>query len=90
MTEYIIRLLIMVPLIGGIAYGCLWFWKKTQGGMLMNLSKQDRAVKVIDAIPMAQGTKLAVVEFAGRTLLLSSSRNGVTLIAEGDGDFANV
>jgi flagellar protein FliO/FliZ len=90
MTEYIVRLLIMVPLIGGIAYGCLWVWKKTQGGMLVNISKQHRAVKVIDAIPMAQGTKLAVVEFAGRTLLLSSSRNGVTLIAEGDGDFANV
>ena len=90
MTEYIIRLLIMVPLIGGIAYGCLWVWNKTQGGMLMNLSKQERAVKIVDAIPMAQGTKLAVVEFAGRTLLVSASRNGVTLIADGDGDFANV
>lgn len=90
MTEYIVRLLIMIPLIGGIAYGCLWFWKKTQGGMLMNLRAQERAVKVIDAIPMAQGTKLAVVEFGGRTLLVAASRNGVTLIAEGDGDFANV
>lgn len=90
MTEYILRLLIMVPLIGGIAYGCLWFWKKTQGGMLASLGKQERAVRIVDAIPMAQGTKLAVVEFAGRTLLVSASRNGVALIAEGDGDFANV
>ncbi|CAM3257385.1 Flagellar biogenesis protein FliO [Sphingomonas antarctica] len=89
MTEYIIRLLIMVPLIGAIAWGSLWLWKKTQGGMMMSLSKQERAVKIVDAIPMAQGTKLAVVEFAGRTLLVSASRNGITLIAEGNGDFAD-
>ena len=79
----------MVPLIGGIAWGSLWLWKKTQGGALA-FRAADRAVKIIDAIPMAQGTKLAVVEFAGRTLLVAASRNGVTLIAEGNGDFADV
>ena len=89
MTEYILRLLIMVPLIGGIAWGSLWVWKKTQGGALA-FRTAERAIRVVDAMPMAQGTKLAVVEFAGRTLLVSASRNGVMLIAEGDGDFANV
>ena len=30
MFEYILRLLILLPLVGGMAWGSLWLWKRVQ------------------------------------------------------------
>ena len=34
MFEYILRLLILLPLVGGMAWGSLWLWKRVQMGTL--------------------------------------------------------
>ena len=33
MFEYILRLLILLPLVGGMAWGSLWLWKRVQMGV---------------------------------------------------------
>lgn len=91
MFEYILRLLILLPLVGGMAWGSLWLWKKVQMGALQlpgQTAKRARAIEMIDVMPLGPGTKLTVVEFAGQRILLSVSRGTVTRLADNSqGDF---
>ncbi len=80
MTAYILKLLILVPLVGGMAFGALWLWRKAQPGMA--LGQRERLVKVVDAVPFGTTGRLAVVDFADKRLLLAVSRGGVHLISE--------
>ncbi len=88
MFEYILRLLILLPIVGGMAWGSLWLWKRVQMGVALGPQKQGRPVEMVGVLPLGPGTKLAVVEFAGQQILLSVSRNGVTRLADNSqGDF---
>jgi flagellar protein FliO/FliZ len=89
MFEYILRLLILLPLIGGMAWGSLWLWKRVQMGVpLVGGAAKVRAVEMVDVLPLGPGSKLAVVEFAGQRILVAVSRNGITRIADdAQGDF---
>ena len=80
MTAYILKLILLVPLVGGMAFGALWLWRKVQPGMAVG--QRDRLVKVVDAIPFGTTGRLAVVDFADKRLLLAVSRGGVQLISE--------
>lgn len=82
MTEYFLRLLFLIPLVGGLAFGALWLWRKAQPGMGGN-AQRERLVKVVDAVPLGTSGRLAVVEFEGKRMLLAVSRTGVTRV---DGD----
>lgn len=89
MLEYFLRLLILLPLIGGLAWGSLWLWKRVQMGVpLGGGPKQARAIEMVGVLPLGPGSKLAVVEFAGQQILISVSRNGITRLADNSqGDF---
>ena len=80
---YFLKLLILLPMVGGMAYGALWLWRKYQPGML-GAGQRDRAIKLVDVMPMGTIGKLAVVEFDGKKLLLSISRGKVEQLAESD------
>lgn len=80
MTTYILKLILMVPLVGGLAYGALWLWRKVQPGMA--LGQRERMVRLVDAVPLGTTGKLAVVEFGDKRLLLAVSRGGVQLLSE--------
>jgi len=79
---YFLKLIIMLPLVGGLAFGCLWLYRKYQPGMLGG--QANRSVKLLDALPMGTVGKLAVVEFEGKRLLLSVTRGQIQKIAESD------
>ena len=81
MTAYILKLLFLIPLVGGLAFGALWLWRKVQPGMVTG--QKDRLVRVVDAVPLGTAGRLAVVEFDGKRLLLAVSRNGISAVAEG-------
>lgn len=89
MLEYFLRLLILLPLVGGLAWGSLWLWKRVQMGVpLTGGANKDRPVEMVGVLPLGPGSKLAVVEFAGQRILLAVSRNGITRIADdSQGDF---
>ncbi|EQB34008.1 FliO/MopB family protein [Sphingobium ummariense] len=82
MFWYFVKLLILLPLVGGMAFGALWLWRKYQPGMMVGQS--DRSLKVLEALPMGTFGKLAVVEFEGKKILLSVTRGKIEKIAEGD------
>jgi flagellar protein FliO/FliZ len=87
MWAYILKLVILIPLVGGLAYGSLWLWRRVQPGMAMG--QREKAVKLVDAVPLGATGRLAVVDFADKRLLLAVSRNGIQLLSEtrGAGDF---
>ena len=89
MLEYILRLLILLPLIGGLAWGSLWLWKRVQMGVpLTGGTKQARPVELVGVLPLGPGSKLAVVEFAGQQILIAVSRSGIIRLADNsEGDF---
>jgi flagellar protein FliO/FliZ len=82
MLEYILRLLILIPFVGALAWASLWLWRRTQLGMPSTGGAQ-RPAKMIDVITLGTSGKLAVVEFGGRELLIAVSRSQISLLAEG-------
>ena len=80
MTAYILKLVLLVPLVGGLAFGALWLWRKVQPGMAVG--QRERMVKIVDAVPLGATGRLAVVDFGERRLLLSVTRGGVQLLSE--------
>ena len=83
MLWYFVKLIILLPLVGGMAFAALWLWRKYQPGMMGG--QADRAVKLIDALPMGTLGKLAVVEFDGKRILVAVTRGRIEKIAEGEG-----
>jgi flagellar protein FliO/FliZ len=79
---YLIKLAILIPLVGGLAWGSLWLWRRAQQG-IGGAGRRERLVTLLDATPLGATAKLAVVEFEGRRLLLAVSRTGVQLVADG-------
>jgi flagellar protein FliO/FliZ len=58
-------------------------WKRLQLGMpAQGGTNGSRAVRIVDVLPLGLGSKLAVVEFQGRELLVSVSKTDVRLIAD--------
>ena len=72
---YLLQLFLMVVLVGGMAVLSLWLYRKLQPGM--SFGQRERAVRVIDAVPMGPMSRLAVVEFGGRRFLIAVSRGRV-------------
>ncbi len=78
MWSYILKLVVLLPLVCGLLIGCLYLWRRLEARMPGN--QGERMLKVRETMMVSTGTKLAVIEFEGRRLLVSVSRAGVTLI----------
>jgi flagellar protein FliO/FliZ len=85
MGEALLRLLVLVPFVGGLAWGSLWLWRRTQLG-LPGAAGKGRRAHLAEVLSLGNQGKLAVIEFGGRDLLIAVSRNQVSLIAEHDHD----
>lgn len=83
--EYFGRLLLIMPLIGGMAWGSLWLWKKLQIALPLQ-GQNSRAVRIVDAVSLGGNGKLLVVEFGQDTLLLGASRSGISILASTEAD----
>ncbi len=81
MFEYVLRLLFLIPLVSGLAWGSLWLWRRAQLG-LPNARTQIRVARLVDVVSLGSNGKLAVVEFGGRNHLIAVSRAQISLIAE--------
>ena len=80
MLWYILKLLIILPLIAGLAYGSLRLAKHMQGRLTAN--QGDRIAKIVESSMLSPGIKIAVIEFNGREILVSATRNGLVALAE--------
>jgi flagellar protein FliO/FliZ len=81
-TLYIIKLIILLPLVCGLMVGCLWLWRKLESRMPGQPA--TRSIQVKETMMVTAGTRLAVIEFEGRKLLVSVGRGGVQLIDKVD------
>lgn len=80
MTWYILKLLILLPLIGGLCWACLKLAARMQrrvGGR-----QGSKSVRIVETTMLSPTLKLAVIEFHGREILVSASRQGLTRLAE--------
>ena len=80
MWLYLLKLVLVLGIVSALAFGSLWLWRRVQPGMAF--TQRERMVKLVDAIPLGATGKLAVVDFAGKRLLLAVSRTGVSLVSE--------
>ena len=85
MAEYFLRLLILLPVMGGLIWGSLWLWKRAQVGGLTRHQSDNRPIKIVDVLTMGTSGRLAVIDFDGRRLLVSASRHGLALLSESAG-----
>ncbi|MFM5954959.1 MAG: flagellar biosynthetic protein FliO [Novosphingobium sp.] len=81
MLFYIVKLLILLPLIAGLAWGSLKLAQKLQA-RLGAAPAGGKSVRIIETTMLSPTLKLAVIEFRGREILVSASRQGLTRLAE--------
>jgi flagellar protein FliO/FliZ len=89
MLEYFVRVLVLVPLIGGLAWGSLWLWKRTQLGLPVRYSVK-KPIQIVDVLTLGTSGKLAVITFHGKTLLVAATRQGIALVAASDAGATDV
>ena len=80
MTWYILKLLVLLPLIAGLAWGCLRLAQKMQDRTARTTG--GKSARIVETTMLSPTLKLAVIEFHGREILVSASRNGLTRLAE--------
>ena len=79
MRWYVIKLLIILPLIGGLAWGSLRLAQRMQA---KSAGSGTKSVRVIETLMLSPTLKLVVIEFHGREILASASRSGLSRLAE--------
>jgi flagellar protein FliO/FliZ len=80
MLFYLLKLAIMVPLIGLLGWGALKLARKMQDRI--GAGPAAKSVRIVETIMLSPTLKLAVLEFHGREILVSASRQGLTRLAE--------
>jgi flagellar protein FliO/FliZ len=80
MLWYIAKLLILLPLIGGMIWGSLKLSQKFQSRFMG--AGQGRRIRIVETLMLSPTQKLAVISFAGREILVASGRHGMTRLAE--------
>jgi flagellar protein FliO/FliZ len=80
MLWYILKLVIFLPLICGLAYASLLLARRMQGRLITG--QGERIAKIVESTMLSPGLKIAVIEFHGREILVSASRTGLVTLAE--------
>ena len=78
MWTYILKLVVLLPLVCGLMIGCLYLWRRLESRMPGR--NEARMIAVKETMMISPGTRLAVIEFEGQRLLVSVGRGGVALV----------
>ena len=78
MWTYILKLVVLLPLVCGLLIGCLYLWRKLEARMPGQPA--TRTLKVQETMMISPGLRLAVLDFEGAKLLVAVGRGGVNLI----------
>lgn len=81
MWSYILKLVVLLPLVCGLMIGCLYLWRRLEARMPGQPA--TRLLKVTETMMISPTVRLAVLDFEGRKLLVSVSRTGVALVDRG-------
>ena len=78
MWTYILKLVVLLPLVCGLMIGSLYLWRRLESRMPGKSATRLIAVK--ETMMISPGVRLAVLDFEGKRLLVSVGRGGVNLI----------
>jgi len=78
MWAYVLKLVVLLPLVCGLMIGSLYLWRRLESRLPGQPA--SRMLQVRETMVVAPGLKMAVLEVEGRRLLVSMSRSGVALI----------
>lgn len=81
MWSYVLKLVVLLPLVCGLMVGCLYLWRRLEARMPGQPA--NRLLKVTETMMISPTVRLAVLDFEGRRLLVSVSRTGITLVDRG-------
>ena len=79
MFWYVVKLLVLLPLVAALAWGCLKLARRMQDRVGGTATK---SVRIVETLMLSPTLRLAVIEFHGREILVSTSRQGLTRLAE--------
>ena len=82
MLWYVLKLLVLLPLIGLLIWGSLKLAQKMQARLGGSVGERGKSVRVVETTMLSPTLKLAVLEFHGREILVSVSRQGISRLAE--------
>jgi flagellar protein FliO/FliZ len=82
MWMYVLKLVVLLPLVCGLMIGCLWLWRRLEARMPGQPATRMLAVK--ETMMISPGLRLAVLDFEGKKILVSVGRGGVTLLDKAD------
>jgi flagellar protein FliO/FliZ len=82
MFWYVVKLLVLLPLIGLMIWGTLKLAQRMQGKLGSPSAGGAKAVRIVETTMLSPTLRLAVIEFHGREILVSTSRAGLTRLAE--------
>lgn len=85
MIWYVIKLIVLLPLIAALAWGSLRLAQRVQARVQARLGAAPgagKAVRVVETTMLSPTLKLAVIEFHDREILVSVSRGGLARLAE--------
>ena len=75
---YILKLVVLLPLVCGLMIGCLYLWRRLESRMPGKPS--TRLIAVRETMMISPGLRLAVLDWEGKRLLVSVGRGGVQLV----------
>mgnify|MGYP002777355552 FL=1 len=83
MLEYLLRLALLLPLLGGLIWGSLWLTRYLQTRLHGAAGAgAGRHLQLVETSLIAPGMKLAVVRFHDREILLGCTRHGLVRLGE--------
>lgn len=81
MFWYVVKLLVLLPLIVAMIWGTMKLAQRVQSRVGAPQGG-TKAVRIVETTMLSPTLRLAVLEFHGREILVSTSRNGLTRLAE--------
>ncbi len=81
MIWYVLKLMLLLPLIAGLIWGSLKLAQKLQARIGVAPGAAP-TIRIVETTMLSPTLKLAVIEFRGREILVSASRQGLVRLAE--------
>jgi len=80
MLWYLLKLLVLLPLVGLLAWGCLLATRRIQERA--GRGPGSRSLRVVETLMLSPTQRLAVIAFHDREILVAATRQGLTRLAE--------
>lgn len=82
-SDYIFRLLVMLPLVLALIVGGLWVAKRVMA-LQAGQARPKGAARISETLFLTPGNRLAVVDFGDKRLLIAVTKSGVSLLSQAD------